>query len=242
MLLAAEGLTRTYGEGSAAVRAVDRVDLEVRTGEVLLIMGPSGSGKTTLLFMLGGLLRPTSGKVVVNGQDLTGLKTRALSQVRLRNFGFIFQDFNLLSALTARENVEVVLNLGGVHGEKAKHRASRLLGLVGLDSRAEFLPEKLSGGEKQRVSILRALANFPPLILADEPTANLDSRAGRKVAMILRALTRTGKRSVIIVSHDARIVDIADRVLLMEDGRLSEPDGMGAMVAGTVRAMPPQPA
>lgn len=225
-LLKAESLTKIYGEGDAEVRAVDQVDLEIDRGEVLLIMGPSGSGKTTLLFMLGGLLRPTEGRLIVGGREITSLSEKELAGIRLRNFGFIFQDFNLFSALTALENVEVSLNLAGVRGEPARERSLKLLKLMSLEARADFLPEQLSGGEKQRISISRALANFPPLILGDEPTANLDSHAGRKVANILRALARTGRRSVIIVSHDARIVDIADRVLLMEDGHLSEPDGM----------------
>lgn len=225
-LLEARGLAKVYGAGRAAVRAVDGVDLTIDRGEVVLIMGPSGSGKTTLLFLLGGLLRPTSGRILVEGEDVSSLPERKLSDIRRKNFGFIFQDFNLLSALTAQENVEVALNLAGLNGGRARQEASALLGRVGLAERAAFLPEKLSGGEKQRVSIARALANEPSVILADEPTANLDSRAGRDAATILEELTRSGRRSVVIVSHDARIVDIADRIFLMEDGRISQASEM----------------
>ena len=221
-LLQAEGLEYVYGHGAAAVRALRGVDLTVQGGDVVLIMGPSGSGKTTLLFLLGGLLRPTAGRVLLDGREISSLPPRRLTAIRRRHFGFVFQDFNLLSALTARENVEVALNLNGLNGGKARGRADQLLQTLGLEARTNFLPEELSGGEKQRVSISRALANTPSIILADEPTANLDSAAGRTIADILRELAAGGQRSVVIVSHDARILDIADRVLLMEDGRIRE--------------------
>ena len=215
----AQNLEKTFGEGDVQVRAVRGVDLEVRRGEVVLIMGPSGSGKTTLLSMLGAMLRPSSGRVEVDGVDLAALPERRLPEFRAHRFGFVFQDFNLLSALTAGENVEFALNLAGVSGSKARRRAEELLRAFGLGERLHFRPSKLSGGEKQRVAIARALVNEPAVILADEPSANLDSKIGHEIARLLRRAAEEG-RSVIIVSHDTRLKDIADRVLWLEDGEL----------------------
>lgn len=218
LALEAKGLTKTFGEGDIQVRAVRGVDLEVKRGEVVLIMGPSGSGKTTLLSMLGAMMRPTSGSVVVDGVDLATLAEKRLPRFRARSFGFVFQDFNLLSALTAQENVEYALNLGGTTGRNAHERARTMLNDLGLGERLRFRPEKLSGGEKQRVALTRALANEPAVILADEPTANLDSKIGHEIARLLRRAADEQGRSVIIVSHDARLKDIADRMLWLEDG------------------------
>ena len=218
--LRAEGIEKVYAEGDAEVRAVDGASITLKAGEVTLIMGPSGSGKTTLLFLLGGLLRPTQGHVWVNGDDLAALPERKLPRVRIRNFGFVFQDFNLLANLTARENVQVPMELARVPTAMAADRAGKLLTRLELGSRLDFLPEKLSGGEKQRVSIARALANRPRVLLADEPTANLDSKLGKEVAELLRRVASRTGAAVLMVSHDARIVDAADRLLLMEDGRL----------------------
>ena len=218
--LRAADVTKVYGEGGSEVRAVDDVSLGLKRGEVTLIMGPSGSGKTTLLFALGGLVRPTAGHVWIDGHDLAALKERKLPRVRLANFGFVFQDFNLLASLTARENVQVPMELAGVRPAKARERAGKLLKALGLGGRLDFLPEKLSGGEKQRVSIARAIANLPKVLFADEPTANLDSKLGKVVAGLFRKLARATGTSVLMVSHDSRIVDTADRLLLMEDGRL----------------------
>lgn len=215
-------VTKIYGNGRTALRAVDGISLAVTAGEVVLIMGPSGSGKTTLLLMAGGLLRPTSGEVRIGGTNIIRLDDTARSQMRLRTVGFIFQSFNLLSALTARENIEVVLNLAGVSGGAARARAHRLLSDLDLGDRMEFLPRNLSGGEKQRVAIARALANEPDVIFADEPTANLDSRTGYQVMHLLRRIAKEHNKSVVIVSHDRRIEDIADRILWMEDGRLRD--------------------
>lgn len=214
----AQGLEKVFGEGDVQVRAVRGVDLEVRRGEVVLIMGPSGSGKTTLLSMLGAMLRPTSGRVAVDGVDLAALPEKRLPDFRARRFGFVFQDFNLLSALSALENVEFALNLAGASGRPARERAERLLRDFGLGERLSFRPEKLSGGEKQRVAIARALANEPAVILADEPSANLDSRIGHEIARLLRRAATEEGRSVVIVSHDTRLKEIADRVLWLEDG------------------------
>ncbi len=216
------GLTKTFGQGELAVTAVGGVDLDVHPGEVVLLMGPSGSGKTTLLLMLGAMLRPTAGVIQVDGLDIARAPQRRLPSLRARRFGFIFQDFNLLSALTVAENVELACNLAGTTGHPAHQRARALLERVGLGHRLGFRPEQLSGGEKQRVAIARALANNPPVILADEPTANLDSAIGRQVARLLRQLATADHRAVVIVSHDTRLQEIADRVLWLEDGTFRE--------------------
>ncbi len=219
-------LVKTYGEDATAVKALDGVDLVVRKGEVVLIMGPSGSGKTTLLSIVGALLTPTSGTVKLAGEDVTVLSERDLPDIRLKHLGFIFQDFNLLSALSARENVELVLNLAGVKGAEATRRAEKILVDLGLGERLDFRPDKLSGGEKQRVAIARALANEPEILLCDEPTANLDSKIGHDIVRRLRAIAKEQERSVVIVSHDTRIREHADRVLWLEDGRFKEVAGM----------------
>ena len=224
----ARALTKAFGQGEVQVQAVRGIDLEVRRGEVVLIMGASGSGKTTLLSMLGAMLRPTSGRVEVDGVDLATLPESKLPEFRTRRFGFVFQDFNLLSALSAEENVEFALNLAGVTGRRARERAGRLLDGLGLAGRRRFRPDKLSGGEKQRVAIARALANEPAVILADEPTANLDSKIGREIARLLRRIASEERRSVVIVSHDARLKEIADRVLWMEDGQFRSLSEMAA--------------
>jgi putative ABC transport system ATP-binding protein len=216
------GLTKTFGQGELAVTAVHDVDLDVQPGEVVLIMGPSGSGKTTVLLMLGAMLRPTQGTIQVDGLDLASTPERRLPALRAHRFGFIFQDFNLLGALSVAENVELACNLAGVTGHTAHQRARTLLQRVGLGHRLDFRPEQLSGGEKQRVAIARALANDPPVILADEPTANLDSAIGRQVARLLRQLATQDQRAVVMVSHDARLEEIADRVLWLEDGSFRE--------------------
>jgi putative ABC transport system ATP-binding protein len=217
-VLDARALRRRFGSGEAAVEAVRGIDLELGRGEIVLIMGPSGSGKTTLLSMLGGLLRPTTGTIDIGGVRITDLGESELPSVRAHRIGFIFQDFNLMPSLTAQENVEVALNVAGVRGTRARERAVALLTELELQGRLGFLPEKLSGGEKQRVSIARAFANDPDLVLADEPTANLDSSIGRQVMRSLREIARRQGHSVLIVSHDDRIKEIADRVLWLEDG------------------------
>lgn len=215
-------LTKRYGSGEIEVIAVRDVSLTVAPGEVVLIMGPSGSGKTTLLLMLGALLKPTAGTIQLDGTTLSALAENRLPGIRLRNFGFIFQDFNLLSALTVLENVAIVAELAGVKSREAHRKAAALLTELGLEGRLNFLPEKLSGGEKQRVAIARALINDPAVILADEPTANLDSKIGREIMRLLRYIAREHGRSVIIVSHDQRIKEIADRVLWLEDGEFKD--------------------
>ena len=185
-------------------------------------MGPSGSGKTTLLSMLGALLKPTQGTIQLNGTIISALAENRLPDIRLKQFGFIFQDFNLLSALTALENVAIVAELAGVKPNEARRKAASLLIELGLSERLNFLPEKLSGGEKQRVAVARALVNDPMLILADEPTANLDSKIGHEIMRLLRRIAKEQGRSIVIVSHDQRIKDIADRVLWLEDGEFKD--------------------
>ena len=221
-VLTVRDLTKTYGTGDLAVDAVRHIDLDVGAGEVVLVMGPSGSGKTTLLLMLGAMLRPTSGSVHVDGTDIATAPERTLPPLRARRFGFVFQDFNLLTALDALENVELACNLAGVTGRAARQRATELLSRLNLARRLHFRPDQLSGGEKQRVAIARALANDPPVILADEPTANLDSGHGREIARILRTLATQDGRCVVIVSHDERLKEIADRILWLEDGQFRE--------------------
>jgi putative ABC transport system ATP-binding protein len=222
--VAVRRLTKTYGQGAAQVTAVRDVELDVHAGEVLLVMGPSGSGKTTLLLMLGALLRPTSGSIMVTGRnhgrvDLAATPERELPALRAHTFGFIFQDYALLDALTATENIAVAANIAGTKGAAAQDRAQQLLDRVGLAHRARARPSQMSGGEQQRVSVARALANDPPVLLADEPTANLDASRGRDLARLLRQLADEDDRSVVIVSHDDRLREVADRVLWLEDGR-----------------------
>ena len=220
--LRVRGLTKTFGTGDLAVPAVRGVDLDVAGGEVALIMGPSGSGKTTLLLMLGAMLCPTAGTIEVAGIDVAHARERTLPTLRARHFGFVFQDFNLIGALDALENVELACNLAGRRGSAARDRAHEVLERVGLGRRLHFRPSQLSGGEKQRVAIARAIANDPPVILADEPTANLDSAIGHDVGRLLRSLATDDGRSVVIVSHDTRLREIADRILRLEDGTFRE--------------------
>jgi putative ABC transport system ATP-binding protein len=221
--LAVAGLSKTFGEGQFAVKAVREVSFSVRDGEIVAIVGPSGSGKTTLLSLAGCLLTPTAGSVTILGQDTEQLGQAKRAAFRLRHIGFVFQSFNLLASLNARENIEIALNLAGTRGIAARERADDLLELLDLGHRGNVHPGDLSGGEQQRLAIGRALANRPDLILADEPTASLDSRAGRKAMELLRQAVEAGEaRSLVVVTHDLRILDLVHRVLLMEDGQVRE--------------------
>jgi putative ABC transport system ATP-binding protein len=220
-LLRAEGVTKVFGSGRTGVVAVSGVDLVTNRGEITLVMGPSGSGKTTLLTMLGCLLRPTAGRIDIDGIDVTALPTREQARVRRTLVGFVFQTFNLLEALTAQENVEVAFNVSGIAGTEAANRARSLLEDAGLTGRLDFRAQGLSAGERQRVAIARALANDPPLLLADEPTANLDSHHGREVMELLRRLALQRRCGAVVVSHDERLRAIADRIVWLEDGRIT---------------------
>lgn len=213
-------LSKVYGEGPTAVKALDRVTLDVEAGEVMMLLGPSGSGKTTLLSVMGGILRATSGSVRIAGTEIVGLSEAKLPRVRLENIGFIFQGFNLFPALTAAENVEIAVELRG--GLNKKKRAKELLEAVGLSEKIRSYPADLSGGQKQRVAIARALAGNPPIILADEPTAALDSHSGRVVMDLLSNLAHQEGRAVVIVTHDARVLEYGDRTIHISDGRMVE--------------------
>lgn len=221
-VLSAESLHKTFGSGHARVQAVNDVSLQIRKGELVIVTGPSGSGKTTLLSMLGALLRPDAGRIVIDGHELTAKSPTALARIRASHIGFVFQAFNLLEPLSVEENVlfPAHLTAGGRAG--AKSRADELIERLGLGERRRALPGTLSGGEKQRVAIARALINQPMLILADEPTGNLDSARGQEVMMILHDIARDEGRAVIMVTHDPRVEDVADRILWLEDGALRD--------------------
>jgi len=219
-IIQANGLTKTYAQGEAAMRALDQVTLDVRQGELMLLVGPSGSGKTTLLSILGCILRPTSGTLHVMGHEVTRMAERDLPAIRRERIGFIFQAFNLFPTLTAAQNVALALDLKGISGRAAHTRAAALLEQVGLGSKLDAYPADLSGGQKQRVAIARALAGDPPVILADEPTAALDSHSGRAVMDLLKTLAHDRGRAVAIVTHDNRMLGYADRTVRMEDGRI----------------------
>jgi putative ABC transport system ATP-binding protein len=216
-----DSVTKVYGDVDARVTAVDDVSLDIAPGDVVLVMGPSGSGKTTLLSLCGALLRPTAGRIWIDDLEITDVARRRLAAVRATSVGFVFQMFNLLENLTALENVRVVMAAAGSSRRGADRRARDLLAALKMSDRLTWLPEKLSGGERQRVAIARALANDPPLLLADEPTGNLDSRTGYQVIHMLRDLSKERGKTVVIVTHDRRIMDVADRVLWLQDGRIT---------------------
>jgi putative ABC transport system ATP-binding protein len=216
-VLRARGLRKEFGREASLVRAVDGVDLEVARGETVAVMGPSGCGKSTLLYLLGGLDRPTGGEVWLDGQDLGRLSERALARLRRDAIGFVFQAFHLMDELTAVENVELPALLAGCSPRAARKRAEELLERVGLTSRAKFLPTQLSGGQRQRVAVARALVADPLVVLADEPTGNLDSAATRDVLRLFDRLHQAGQ-TLVVVTHDPRIAATADRMISMRDG------------------------
>jgi len=219
--LEARDLVKIYRTASEEVGAVRGVTLDLEIGELVLLMGPSGSGKTTLLSILGCILAPDEGGMAIGGDEVLWNEAH-LSGCRRRYFGFVYQQFNLLSSLSVRENVEVPLLLAGYEAPLARELAEHALGTVSILHRADFDPAELSGGEKQRAAIARAIAADPPIILADEPTGNLDSENSRQVMTLLRRLTRERGKSILVVSHDDRHVKYADRIFRMEDGRLTQ--------------------
>jgi len=216
-----ENLTRIYGSGEAEVRALDGVSLHVDTGEFVAVMGPSGCGKSTLLHMVGGLDRPTDGVVKIEGQDLSSLDDDALTDLRREHIGFIFQFFNLIPTLTALENTALPLVLGGMKPGDAQDQAAEWLDKLEVADRCTHRPDELSGGQRQRVAIARSLVTDPTLILADEPTGNLDSKATQEFAALLRDTVDRWERSILLVTHDPRISSYADRIIHLTDGRIS---------------------
>ena len=219
-LLEARALTKHYEQGTITVAAVEGVSFVVRGGEVALIIGPSGSGKSTLLSMLGCILRPTSGAILLAGHEVSNLSDRDLPPIRRRCFGFVFQSFHLFPFLTARENVETALRLRKVPADTRRRRSMELLQGCGLEERMEFYPASLSGGEKQRVAIARALAGDPFILLADEPTASLDSANGELILDMLRRFAKEKGKAVILASHDPKARGFADSVYSLMDGRI----------------------
>jgi len=220
LILSMEGVTKVYGSGHRAVTALDDGSFQACAGEVGLVMGPSGAGKTTLLTIAGALLKPTRGRVRVCHIDITEMDEGRLASIRREKVGFVYQSFNLLEALTALENVQLVTTDRVPNGAMPRDRPKELLEMLGLGQRLNSLPKHLSDGEKQRVAIARALAKDPALMLADELTANLDAKRGQEVAQLLRQKALEMNKAVVIVSHDHRIREVADRVFWLEDGRL----------------------
>ena len=218
--IAMRDIYKTYQEGSTVVPVLHGVDIEVGSGEVVMLMGPSGSGKTTLLSIMGCILQACSGSIVIDGEEVSHLGEEDLPRIRREQIGFIFQSFNLFPMLTAAENVELMLDVKGIRGAQARNHAYSLLTSVGLADKADTVPANLSGGQKQRVAIARALAGDPGIILADEPTAALDSQTGRGIMETLRDLAHERGRAVVIVTHDPRVLEFADRTIYMEDGRV----------------------
>jgi len=216
------GVGRTFRRGDATIAALDSVDLTIAPGEIVAVAGPSGSGKTTLLQLLGGLDRPSAGQVFFEGTDLNAIGDRELAEIRLRAFGFVFQTFNLIPTLTALENVEAKLAPTGVASAELRGRSVELLEEVGLADRAEHLPSQLSGGEQQRVGIARALAADPRVVLADEPTGNLDSTTGAEIVDLLSRLSEEHHQTVVLVTHDLDIAAKAQRIVRMKDGRVHD--------------------
>ncbi|MEW6230349.1 MAG: ABC transporter ATP-binding protein [Bacillota bacterium] len=215
-----ETLTRVYGEGETAVTALKHVNLHIEPGEFVAVMGPSGCGKSTLLHLVGGLDRPTSGRVILDGHDLARLNDTELTRLRRRKIGFVFQFFNLIPVLAAGENAALPLILDGVKPAEARSRAAEWLRRVGLQDRIGHKPHQLSGGQQQRVAIARALVAEPALIVADEPTGNLDSRASDEIAGLLRQISDQWDRTVLMVTHDPRIAAYADRIIFLKDGTI----------------------
>jgi putative ABC transport system ATP-binding protein len=228
VVLAAKDLAKVYGEGTTAVRALDGASLEVRKSEIVAIMGPSGSGKSTMLHLLGALETPSAGQISLGGERYDGLDDDGLTRIRRDRIGFVFQFFNLLPSLTAEENVLLPALIAGDSGDRVRSRSRELLELVGLGPRIGHLPSELSGGEQQRVSVARALLREPELILADEPTGNLDSRSSAEILALMRDLSDTQDQTLVMVTHDPGAAAIADRVVFLRDGQVAGEEAGGS--------------
>ncbi|MEI6205375.1 MAG: ABC transporter ATP-binding protein [Desulfuromonadales bacterium] len=215
-------LLKVYKEGKVEVTALKSTDLILEEAQVVGLFGPSGSGKTTLLSILGCILRPTSGSLCIFGNEVGGMAEEELPQIRKQYISFIFQGFNLFPALTAYENVILGLKMKGIVGDNADKRARLMLTEVGLGERMHFLPRDVSGGQRQRIAVARALSTDSPIILADEPTGNLDQSNGRKVMELLKGMAATQRKCIVVATHDNRIMDLLDRILYMEDGRIRQ--------------------
>jgi putative ABC transport system ATP-binding protein len=215
-----ENLTKTYGSGSTAVVALDHVNLQVKEGEFVAVMGPSGCGKSTLLHLLGGLDKPSEGYVEISGHNLTDLPDDRLTELRRRKIGFVFQFYNLIPVLSAVENAALPVTLDGVKLSEAKQMAAEWLTRFGMADRLQNRPDQLSGGQQQRVAVARALISEPELILADEPTGNLDTRSGDEIAGLLREVSKKYGRTIVMVTHDPRIAAYADRIIFLRDGQV----------------------
>lgn len=238
-VIQAEHLIKSYGQGRTRVQALKGVDLAVRPGDLFAIMGPSGSGKTTLLTILGLVTVPTEGRLLINGEDVYGGRPPDLSRLRRETTGFIFQTPNLIPFLTAKENVLLPLTLSGITGKAADARAMDLLGQLDIAERADLHPNQLSGGEQQRVSIARAFANKPKIILADEPTASLDTDRALSVMHLLRTISTDDKTAVLVVTHDERLIGEVDRVITIVDGLIAENPGAQPGKASSKQATAP---
>jgi len=222
IIIQAENLTKIYGKGDTAVIALDHVDVSVEEGEFVAVMGPSGCGKSTRLHLLGGLDRPSEGRVLIEGQPLDELSDEKLTQLRRRKIGFVFQFYNLIPVLSATENAALPITLDGMNAGKARAKAREWLQKVGLGDRLDNRPDQLSGGQQQRVAVARALISEPKLILADEPTGNLDTRASDEIAALLRQVSKEWGRTVVMVTHDPHLASFADRILFLKDGAIIE--------------------
>jgi putative ABC transport system ATP-binding protein len=239
-LIQTENLTKVYGSGEAAVTALDHVNLQVKEGEFVAVMGPSGCGKSPLLHLLGGLDRPSEGSVSIDGTPIADMKDDDLTQLRRRKMGFVFQFFNLIPVLNAVENASLPVTLDGVKPAEARKRAGTWLERFGLGDRLNNRPDQLSGGQQQRVAVARALVGEPALILADEPTGNLDTRSGDEIAGLLRQVTKEYGRTVVMVTHDPRIAAYADRIVFLKDGKIVdetnlEPDSTSERIADKLK-------
>lgn len=217
-----ENITKTFGDGDSSIKVLKNVTLSVQAGEFIALVGPSGSGKSTFLSIAGALLAPSSGRIVIGGQDLSQFSEKQMNEIRLDKIGFVFQSANLIPYLTVKDQLLLIAELSGKKGKQANQKADEMLSRLGLSHRAHAYPENLSGGERQRVAIARAWMNDPEILLADEPTASLDSERGRAVVEMLSQEVKERNKAAIMVTHDTRMLDLCDRVIYMEDGVLTE--------------------